>query len=195
MNKEPVPAAMRSECELLSSLMDGELDPEEASRLLASLCVDTGLRSDWAAFHVVGDALRSNEVASAHSSAFCARMAASIAREPTVLAPRAASGLRSPMRRYLTPGLAIAASVAVISFVAVPLMRSPAPAPVVQQAAVQPLTAAQTAEEGTRRAAVTVANARAMQAYLAAHRELATGAALPRATPYLRTTAEQSEGR
>jgi hypothetical protein len=90
----------------------------------------------------------------------------------------------------------VAASVAVISFVAVPLLRTPAPAPSVQQAAVQPpLIAPPTAEEGARRAAATVANARAMQAYLAAHRELTTGAALPRATPYLRTTTEQAEAR
>jgi hypothetical protein len=40
-----------------------------------------------------------------------------------------------------------------------------------------------------------VANARALQAYLAAHRELTAGVALPRATPYLRASAEQPEGR
>lgn len=195
MNKAPVPAVMRSDCELLSSLMDGEMSTEEASRLLASLCSNSELRGRWAAFHVVGDALRSNEVAAAHSTAFCSRVAESIAREPTVLAPRAVVKTQSPLRRYLTPGLAIAASVAVIGFVAVPLMRSPAPTLAVQQVAVQPLATPPTAEEGTRRAAATVASARAMQAYLAAHRELTTGAALPRATPYLRSTAEQAEGR
>jgi hypothetical protein len=42
--------------------------------------------------------------------------------------------------------------------------------------------------------AATVANAR-IPGYLVAHRELTTGAALPRATPYLRTTGEQPDGR
>jgi negative regulator of sigma E activity len=156
------------------------------------------LRAHWAAFHAVGDALRSTEVAAAHSTSFCLRVSEAIAREPTVLAPRATvGGLR--LRRYLAPGLAVAASAAVIGFVAVPLMKVSAPpvVPAVQQAAVQPSATATavTADEGARRAATTVANARALQAYLVAHRELTTGAALPRATPYLRTTTEQPEGR
>lgn len=194
MKKAPVPTAAHSECERLSCLMDGELSPEEASRLLQSLCSDGELRSRWTAFHAVADALHSSEVGAVHSAAFCARVSAAIAREPTVLAPRASTG-RPPLRRYLAPSLAVAASVAVIGFVAVPLMRNPAPAPAVQQAAVQPVAPAAQPDEGTRRAAATVANARAMQAYLAAHRELASGVALPRATPYLRPTTEQGEGR
>jgi sigma-E factor negative regulatory protein RseA len=194
MNKAPVVAALRPECELLSSLMDGELSPDEANRLLESLCADTQLRRQWSAYHVAGDALRSHEVAAVHSAAFCSRVAEAISREPTVLAPRATTPV-APLRRYLVPGLAVAASVAVIGFVAVPLMRTTAPTPAVQQAAVQPSVAPPTAADGARRAAATVANARAMQAYLAAHRELTTGAALPRATPYLRTTTEQAEAR
>jgi len=194
MNKASVVAAVRPECELLSSLMDGELSPDEASRLLESLCADTQLRNQWMAYHVVGDALRSNEVAAEHSTAFCSRVADAITREPTVLAPRATTPV-APLRRYLVPGLAMAASVAVIGFVAVPLMQTSAPTSPVQQATVQPSITPSTAEEGARRAAATVANARAMQAYLAAHRELTTGVALPRATPYLRTTTEQAEAR
>ena len=194
MKKAPVPTTEPTECERLSCLMDGELTPEEASRLLQTLCTDGELRGRWTAFHVVADALHSNEVGAVHSGDFCARVSAAIAREPTVLAPRA-SARRLPVRRYLAPSLAVAASVAVIGFVAVPLMRNPAPAPAAQQAAVQPLTPAAQPDDGTRRAAATVANARAMQAYLAAHRELASGVALPRATPYLRSTAEQGEGR
>jgi len=47
----------------------------------------------------------------------------------------------------------------------------------------------------SRRAAATVAKARSLDVYLAAHRELAAGVALPRATPYLRTPGEAPEGR
>jgi hypothetical protein len=132
------------------------------------------------------------------SSAFCTRMTEAIACEPAIVAPRALAPVRSPLRRYLAPGLAVAASAAVIGFVAVPLMRAPDPVPGVQQAAVQALPAASpvsASEQTARRAAATVANARAFQAYLVAHRELTTGAALPRATPYLRTTGEQPDGR
>lgn len=197
MTKAADPAGSRLDGEALSSLMDGELGAEEAHGLLDALCAKPRLRDEWAAFHVVADALQSTEVAATHSSAFCARMREAIAREPAILAPRALAG-RSPLRRYLAPGLAVAASAAVIGFVAVPLMRAPDQAPAVQQAAVRALPAAApvaAAEQTARRAAATVANARAFQAYLVAHRELTTGAALPRATPYLRTTGEQPDGR
>ena len=195
IDKVSVPAAGHPECERLSCLMDGELGPDETRLLLQSLCSDDELRSEWTAFHVVGDALRSQEVAAEHSTTFCSRVSAAIAREPTVLAPRASSHW-SPGRRYLAPGLAVAASIAAISFVAVPLLRGPAPAPTtVAQAAAPSAPVTVAADEGTRRAAATVANVRAMQAYLAAHRELTTGVALPRATPYLRPTTEQTEGR
>ncbi len=198
MKKAANPATSRPDDEALSSLMDGELGAEEEHCLLDALCADARLRDEWVAFHVVSDALQSTEVAAAHSSAFCARITEAITREPAILAPRALMPARSPLRRFLAPGLAVAASAAVIGFVAVPLMRTPEQAPTVQQAAVQATPAAapvSAAEQTARRAAATVANARAFQAYLVAHRELTTGAALPRATPYLRTTGEQPDGR
>lgn len=196
MNKATISATSGPQGEALSSLMDGELRASDAGSLITLVCSDKDLRGEWVAFHVVGDALRSTEVASAHCSAFCARVANAIAAEPTVLAPRPLDRAPSSLRRYLAPSLAVAASVAVIGFVAVPLMRESPPTTPIQQAASEPAPVAlSAAETTTRRAAATVANARAMQAYLAAHRELATGAALPRATPYLRTTTEQPEGR
>ncbi len=159
---------------------------------MAALCADPELRSEWVSFHVVGDALRSSEVAAAHSTAFCERVAAAIGCEPTVLAPRSISALRQ-VRRFFVPGLAVAASAAVIGFVAVPLLQS-GPAPV-QQVAVRELPAPPAGEPSTRRAASTVANVRALDAYLVAHRELTSGVAMPRATPYLRSTAEATDER
>lgn len=189
----------RPECERLSCLMDGELPPAEARALLDAVCGDGELRREWLAFHVVSDALRSHEVAAGYSASFCARVSQAVAAEPAILAPRAlATPAATPLRRYFVPGVAVAASVAVIGFVAVPLLRTaPAPAPQIAvttlpaaPAAPAALAAAMPADEGARRASNTVANARAMQAYLAAHRELASGAAMPRATPYLRASAE-----
>lgn len=188
--------------EALSSLLDGELDGEESQSMMAALCTDPGLRSNWIAFHVVGDALRSSEVAAGHSAGFCERVAAAIAQEPTVLAPAAARTRGARLRRYGLPGLAVAASAAVLGFVVVPMMQTPSPA--VQQAALPaPSTAAgvvasaspTAASVATGRAASTVANARAFQAYLLAHREMTSGAALPRATPYLRPAADSADGR
>lgn len=195
MKKTTPQVTAHPDWEALSSLADGELEGAAADSLLAALCRDTALRKEWITLHIVGDALRSSDVAAVHSDSFCARVRAALEREPTVLTPRAAQPLRSrPLRAYLLPGAAIAASAAVIGFVAVPLLQSPpAVAPVATNAPAP--TSSPTAITTSRRAATTVANARAFDVYLAAHREVATGAALPRATPYLRTPDEVPESR
>jgi sigma-E factor negative regulatory protein RseA len=203
MNSAANAGPLSRDREALSSLLDGELDAEHSQSVLAALCADPGLRSHWVAFHVVGDALRSSEVAAGHSAGFCQRVAAAVAQEPTVLAPRAAARERGArLRRYGLPGLAVAASAAVLGFIVVPMMQTPSPA--VQQAALPApsvvagvvATANPTAASvASGRAASTVANARAFQAYLLAHREMTSGAALPRATPYLRPAADSADGR
>lgn len=176
--------------ERLSALMDGELDAQEASRLLDVLCRDPELQQRWSDLQLVGDAMRSTDVAACHVDAFCARVRQALADEPTVLAPRRPT----PLRRYAVPGIAVAASVAAIAFVAVPLLRSPGPEMAAHQAA--PVTAAapaaaavEPAAAQSSRATAAIANARALDAYFAAHRELTAGTPLPRATVYLRTGA------
>ncbi len=199
MNESTFPENLHPDWETLSSLIDGELERGASDSLLAALCRDPELRNEWVTLHIVGDALRSSEVAAVHSSSFCARVAAALEREPTVLAPRLAPPVRTlALRRYLAPGAAIAASAAVIAFVAIPLLQSPGSVGTVQQAAVMPVperASPQGADAGARRAASTVANARSLDVYLAAHRELAAGVGLPRATPYLRTPGEAPESR
>src|SRR5262245_45619968 len=139
-NPPPVPCSK----ETLSSLMDGEVDTRTAGGLLATLCSSSELRAEWIAFHLVGDALRSSEVAAGHSDGFGARVADAIAREPTIMAPRALANSASSLRRYLLPGIAVAASAAVIGFVAVPLLRNAEMAPT-QQANVAPAQSVATA--------------------------------------------------
>ena len=198
MDKSAMSSNLHPEWERLSSLVDGELEPGAAEALLTAICRDPELRNEWATLHIVGDALRSSEVAAVHSPDFCARVSAALALEPTVLAPRVSPVRRSgALRRYLAPGVAIAASAAVIGFVAVPLLQSPTSVAPTQQVAVTaaPAPVPTPAAEVSRRAAATVAKARSLDVYLAAHRELAAGVALPRATPYLRTPGEAPEGR
>lgn len=200
-------ATMDPRLEALSSLVDGELDPREAGDLIAALCSDPQLRARWTAFHAVGDALRSSEVAATHSAAFCTRLRSALEQEPAILAPRNLQR-RSPLRRFLAPGLAVAASAAVIGFVAVPLMRSESPSTTPSAVVSRPAApdtavatavttpkAAQSADADARRTVAAAQRARPLDAYLVAHRELMGGAALPRATPYLRNAGEQPEGR
>ncbi len=74
--------------ERISVLLDGEMDRSEAAAAIAALCADPALRRHWHELHRAGDALRSDEVAACDAVDFCARVAAAIAAEPTVLAPR-----------------------------------------------------------------------------------------------------------
>jgi sigma-E factor negative regulatory protein RseA len=178
----------RVDIEHLSSLIDGELDAHEAAAVLDALCRDAELQRRWADLQLVGDALRSTEVAACHVNAFCDRVRRSLADEPTVLAPRRVA--RPAWRRYTVPGFAIAASVAAIAFVAVPLLRAPSPDVIAQQQrpASAPAVASTTvlASQAESKAAAAIANARALDPYFAAHRELTGGSPLPRATAYLR---------
>ena len=175
--------------EHLSSLIDGEVDAEEAAAVLDALCRDPELQRRWSELQLVGDALRSVEVAACHEDGFCERVRNALATEPTVLAPRRPA--RPAWRRYSLSGLAVAASVAAVAFVAVPLLRAPAPdvmaqkqIPATAPAAVS--TAVLASSQPEARAAAAIANARALDPYFAAHRELTGGSPLPRAAAYLR---------
>lgn len=172
--------------ERISILLDGEMDRGEAAAAIAALCSDTALRHHWHELHRAGDALRSDEVAALDAVDFCSRVAAAIAAEPTVLAPRSAH--RASTRRYWMPGLAVAASAAAVAFVAVPLMRTPETVSVAN-------TSAPAMEVAAQKSLPTIANARGLSAsfnpYLAAHRELTGNSVVPRAAVYLRSAEDR----
>ncbi len=61
--------------ELVSALADGELAGEEFATVLATLADSEGARAAWHAYHVVGDSLRSPELADARGDlAFVERL-------------------------------------------------------------------------------------------------------------------------
>jgi sigma-E factor negative regulatory protein RseA len=73
----------------LSSLMDGELDASAVSRACGQWRDDPEVRARWHIYHVIGDVLRSDELASdgGHDAAFLAAFRQRLAQEPVVLAP------------------------------------------------------------------------------------------------------------
>ncbi|NTX23360.1 sigma-E factor negative regulatory protein, partial [Burkholderia cepacia] len=74
--------------ERLSALVDGEMfDGPDNGQFLAEL--NRADRAAWAHYHLIGDALRSDELAlsPALSVAFTARMSAALESEPHLLAP------------------------------------------------------------------------------------------------------------
>jgi negative regulator of sigma E activity len=164
--------------EALSCLIDGEIDRAECASILDRICADPRVRDQWALLHAAGDALRSSEVAALHSNAFVGRVAAALAGEPTILAPRALA--RRRYHRVLIPGAAVAAAVALLAVVAVPQLRGSGEMP--QVATVTPAAPASEPQP------VEVARVPELERYLRAHRELAGSLVMPQSTPYLRTS-------
>jgi len=99
--------------ESLSAWMDGE----ETDDILPGLLTREG-RQTWDTYHLIGDALRNTDLALTPSAGFHARLSRALDAElPIVAAPRR----RSPLR-YGLSGLAVAAAVATVAWVAQPYL-------------------------------------------------------------------------
>lgn len=73
--------------EQVSALADGELD-EAQTRALLDRMSDPALRATWDRYHQIGDLIRSDEMAVPVRTGVAARVAARLASEPALLAPR-----------------------------------------------------------------------------------------------------------
>jgi len=177
--------------EQLSAWLDGELDSQAAQPLLQALLQSGTGRSQFDAWCLVGDALRSQEVAAGHSPRLCARIAQAIDAEPALLAPQALAAPKhrsSAMARHIASGAAIAAAAAVVVLVALPQLRGTggaAPAQLAQgRTAATPVSEAPAvvlaipASGGSR-------NPR-LDPYIQAHRDFSGAGVMPAAAVYLR---------
>ena len=75
--------------ERLSALVDGELDHTAVAQACAHWREDSASRSTWHAYQLIGDVLRSEDLASdaSRDSAFLISLRAKLAAEPVVVAP------------------------------------------------------------------------------------------------------------
>ncbi len=64
--------------------MDGELDKQEAEKIIAILKKEEDLKKDWEAYHLIGDALRQSTKLSTN---VLPQIAEQLNKEPTILAP------------------------------------------------------------------------------------------------------------
>jgi len=112
--------------ERLSAFVDGELFGEEHLNAFLS-GLDHEDRASWSHYHLIGDALRSDDLAvsPAASSAFLAGFAARFEQEPHVLAPAAMPVARRllALRRRVVPAFAVAAAAATLTWVVVPQLQ------------------------------------------------------------------------
>lgn len=96
----------------ISSLMDGELEPHEAGRVVRSCCENTEAARSWETYHLIGDVMRGGKP---HPTATAERVRKALASEPAIIArPKRKFSLDTAVGRI---ALAAAASVATIGVV------------------------------------------------------------------------------
>lgn len=180
-------AVAESTFECLSACMDGELTADSQEELLDRIKAQQAgspdcLRSEWSLYHCIGDALRSDELAT-RPAGFNARLAARLAEEPYVYAPQVAraNAARLGARRWVKPA-SLAASFAAVAVVAGMVMLQTGSKDGGPQIAQTPAPVAEV---------VPVASS-VPSAYVAAHRQYASGLAVPGAG-LVRTVAHDSE--
>jgi len=118
--------------ERLSAFVDGEFtDGEHLNGIFSEL--DHESRTAWSDYHLIGDVLRSDDLAlgAAASQSFMAGFAARFEAEPHVLAPAALPTARGSagrvgrilaLRHRVVPTLAVAAAAATLTWIVVPQM-------------------------------------------------------------------------
>jgi sigma-E factor negative regulatory protein RseA len=117
--------------EQISAFADGELADQHVDKVLAAMRKEHGC-ADWKLYHQIGDVLRSDDMDVNLSPGFSVRMAARLAMEPAIVAPLPplsspanavpASGAPTARltRRWALPGMAAAAAMATVAFIATP---------------------------------------------------------------------------
>ena len=182
--------------ERLSALVDGEkFDRPDHGQFLAGL--DHADRAAWAQYHLIGDALRSDELALAPSlsASFMARMSVQLEAEPHLLAPVAAPVTRKllSLRRRVVPAFAVAAAAATLTWIVVPQMQTATAPGAIQVASVgapqnnamQRVTVAQDAN--------IIRDARLDQ-YLEAHQQFAQQPVVAGSMPLIRAAVTTTPG-
>ena len=137
--------------------MDGELGGREAGDAIGLLASDAQARDAWRTYHLIGDAMREGR---------------------PVVAPRRPAA-NAPRWRVALPAMAVAAAVALVSWVAF--------APVQQNPAVQPAPIAEAKPPAI------VPPPLAANDYLLAHQSFSPRVALQGMTAYVRTVSDPVE--
>jgi sigma-E factor negative regulatory protein RseA len=132
--------------ERISALADGELRGEEFAQVMTRLAESEQARRHWQAYHLVGDVLRSSELArtAAQDSDFVLRLRARLQAESTLRVTAAPSGVMSkvPLARgesangqrwRWVAGLASLAALSVVGWQLVADLAAPAQAPQLAQ--------------------------------------------------------------
>ena len=184
--------------ENVSVLMDGELGPQEAQRVLADIGKNEELRARWATFHQIRDAMRDRFQV---SEDFSRRVFERLEQEPTVLAPR--PHVAGRVGRIVLP-LSAAAAAAMVGWL---VLNTGLPGGLVEQAAdsaakpaAQTVAVAESRPQAESPAGnfaqpnpavevqyVSVPVSPRLQDYLIVHQEYSPSSTMQGLAPYIRT--------
>ncbi len=172
----------------LSSLMDGDLAEGDAAALCRDWRDDAQLRVTWHAYHLIGDVMRSEDLAhdGARDEAFLQALRRRLADEPVLLAPAATVAASAHRRRrgWMAPVAVAAGFAAVAGVMIVTRLAAPGDTPgavIAAQPAVTGAAPVRVATEVVAPAAgvegVLIRDAR-LDRYLQAHKQYGPSAAL-----------------
>lgn len=182
--------------EALSALTDGQVEAAAVARACSAWRDDPSMRSTWHTYHLIGDVLRSQDLAAApgHDAAFLVSLRTRLQNEPTVLAPEAnppkpASNAWRSRRSWVMSSAAAAGiglTVGALMVTRVPYQLARGPSPAASEIVVEPQTLA---VDG-----VVVRDARLDQ-YLAAHQQFSGSTVLGVPSGFLRNAAAEAPSR
>jgi sigma-E factor negative regulatory protein RseA len=124
----------------LSAMVDGQLRGDALQQACAAWRDDPAARAQWHTYHLIGDVLRSDDLATpaGHDSAFLTALRGRLANEPVPLAPQALVGdavvtvsSPAPVRRgqWLVAPVAVAAGFVAVATVLVMVRGTATPEP------------------------------------------------------------------
>lgn len=145
----------------ISSLMDGELDAQEAGRAVQGCCASEEQKQTWYVYHAIGDAMRGHAPGRLDVPH---RLIEALEDQPTVLAPRRRV-VDAPFTRITLAAAASVATLGVVGWLGTqggPLHGDP----VVAKGAAGPVTVASAVPVATTQPVLNV------QDYLVAHRQI-----------------------
>lgn len=193
--------------EQMSALADGQLSGEELGRAVSMACQDEEARATWQTYHLIGDVLRSSDLARMPDTVLVDRIRSQLAQEPSrpVVAPLAQpvvmeareSANASVFRWKMAAGFASLAAVAAIGWsAATGLSGGPTAGPQLAAAPAQPAqpSAPVVAVANPEGAQVMLRDPR-LDELLAAHKQFGNTSALQMPAGFLRNATFDSSGR
>ena len=194
-------SSMNGGGEILSALVDGEAGGQSVAQATAAWRSDAEVRRTWHAYQLIGDVLRSDDLASdpARDEQFLQRLRARLADEPVVLAPQpqeTVSLAAGRSARRWRAGAAVAAGFVAVAGVLVALqapLPEPAasvargPSPIVPVTTVVPVSAEPAGEHAVLVTDGQLIRDARLDRYLAAHQRFAGASALGVPSSFLRS--------